>query len=165
MQEPDLTSIPNDVRAEIELRMTTLIAQEDVRMLMVVESGSRAWGFPSPDSDYDVRFVYVRKREWYLSLQAGRDVIERPIVDEIDLNGWDIAKTLGLLLKSNAIVSEWLSSPIRYMPDDPVMAKVAGLANEVLDSRALAHHYARLGNTAANLHIQTAIGFTQAFLR
>lgn len=79
-----------------------------MRFLIAVESGSRAWGFPSPDSDYDIRFIHIHPRDWYLSLQPGRDVIERPIIDNIDLNGWDLRKALGLLLKSNAVVSEWL---------------------------------------------------------
>jgi len=142
--------IAPDVRLEIERRLSAIEAEEGVRVLMAVESGSRAWGFPSPDSDYDVRFIYVRPRDWYLSLVPGRDVIERPIVDEIDLNGWDIRKAFGLLLKSNAVVSEWIESPIRYRPDDPFVARFAVLADAMLDARALAHHYARLGRTAAD---------------
>ncbi len=142
--------IAPDVRREIERRLSAIEAEEGVRMLMAVESGSRAWGFPSPDSDYDIRFIYVRPRDWYLSLSPGRDVIERPIVDEIDLNGWDIRKAFGLLLKSNAVVSEWIESPIRYRPDDPFVARFAALADAMLDARALAHHYARLGRTAAD---------------
>ncbi|MCU0949426.1 MAG: nucleotidyltransferase domain-containing protein, partial [Porphyrobacter sp.] len=101
------------------------------------------------DSDYDVRFVYVRRRDWYLQLVPGRDVIEQPIVDDIDLNGWDIRKTLGLLLKSNAVVSEWLSSPIRYRPDDPAAAAFVTLADALFDPRGVAHHYANLGRHAA----------------
>lgn len=143
-------SIAPDVRREIETRLAAIEAEDGVRVLMAVESGSRAWGFPSPDSDYDIRFLYVRPRDWYLSLTPGRDVIERPIVDEIDLNGWDACKALGLLLKSNAVVSEWIESPIRYRPDDPFVAKLAGLADAMLDARALAHHYARLGRAAAD---------------
>jgi uncharacterized protein len=126
------------------------MADEDVRILMAIESGSRAWGFPSPDSDYDIRFIYIRKRDWYLHLRPGRDVIEQPIVDDIDLNGWDVRKALGLLLKSNAVVSEWMESPIRYLPDHPFIAKLSALADAMLDARALAHHYARLGQTAAD---------------
>lgn len=143
-------TIPNAVRQEIERRLSAIEAEDGVRVLMAVESGSRAWGFPSPDSDYDIRFIYVRPRDWYLSLVPGRDVIERPIVDEIDLNGWDIRKAFGLLLKSNAVVSEWIESPIRYRSDDPFIAKFAALADAMLDARALAHHYARLGRTAAD---------------
>ena len=123
--------IPSAVRQEIESRLDTVEAGDGVRLLMAVESGSRAWGFPSPDSDFDVRFLYVRPRDWYLSLVPGRDVIEQPIVDEIDLNGWDVRKALGLLLKSNAVVSEWMESPIRYRPNDPFVTKLAALADDL----------------------------------
>ena len=87
---------------------------EDVRILLAVESGSRAWGFPSPDSDYDVRFIYVRKPEYYLKLEKTRDVIELPINDMLDINGWDLNKTLRLLHGSNPTLFEWMSSPIVY---------------------------------------------------
>ena len=90
--------IPLSVRREIDVRLAAIEATYGVRLLMAVESGSRAWGFPSPDSDYDVRFLYVRPRDRYLSLVPGRDVIESPIEDDIDLNGWDVRKALGLLL-------------------------------------------------------------------
>ncbi len=143
------TAIRADVRAEIDTRLAAIEVQEGVRLLFAVESGSRAWGFPSPDSDYDVRFVYVRPRDWYLSLKGGRDVIEAPIVDDIDLNGWDVRKALGLLLKSNAIVGEWIGSPIRYRADDPVVRELAALADAVCDRHAVACHYAKLGRTAA----------------
>lgn len=137
------------IRAEIETRLRTISTDEDVRILLAVESGSRAWGFPSPDSDYDIRFVYVRRRDWYLQLRPARDVIERPIDDEIDLNGWDIRKALGLLLKSNAVISEWIESPIRYCADHAAVARLRALADDVLDARAFAHHYASLGGNAA----------------
>ena len=138
------------IRREIAQRLGAVEAAHGARLLMAVESGSRAWGFPSPDSDYDVRFLYVRPRDWYLSLVPGRDVIEHPIVDEIDLNGWDVRKALGLLLKSNAVVSEWMLSPIRYLADDPFIGRLAALADDLLNPRALAYHYARSGRMAAN---------------
>ncbi|MDV3459190.1 nucleotidyltransferase domain-containing protein [Sphingomonas sp. HF-S4] len=112
------------MRREIETRLDRIEADNGVRLLLAIESGSRAWGFPSPDSDYDVRFLYVRPQDWYLSLALGRDVIETPIEDEIDLNGWDVRKALVLLLKSNAVVSEWIESPIRYQPDDPFVCAI-----------------------------------------
>ena len=92
---------------EIELR-------ENCRILLAVESGSRAWGFASPDSDYDVRFIYARPKECYLKLERVQDVIEVPISGELDINGWDVDKTLKLLYKSNPTVFEWFSSPIVY---------------------------------------------------
>lgn len=145
-----IADIPLPVRTDIDARLAAIAADENVRLLLAVESGSRAWGFPSPDSDYDVRFLYVRPRDWYLSLAPGRDVIERPIVEDIDLNGWDIRKALGLVLKSNAVVSEWLCSPIHYRPDHPAMARLAVLADAIFNARALGHHYASISRTAAN---------------
>ena len=89
--------------------------KEKVRIIMAIESGSRAWGFASPDSDYDVRFIYVRKKEEYLKLEGIKDVIEWQLDETLDINGWDIRKALQLLYKSNPTVFEWCASPIVYM--------------------------------------------------
>lgn len=91
--------------------------EHDVRILYACESGSRAWGFPSPDSDYDVRFIYAHPQSWYLSydVEKRRDVIEYPIVDEIDCGGWDLKKALQLFAKTNGPLCEWLKSPIQYV--------------------------------------------------
>lgn len=131
-------------RTEIERRLADICAEEGVRPLLAIESGSRAWGFPSPDSDYDVRFIYARPIEDYLALSPPRDVVERPIVDEIDLNGWDIRKALGLMLKHNAILSEWIESPISYQPADPVIAEMATLIDRYFNPRGFALHYANM---------------------
>jgi len=85
-----------------------------VKIIFACESGSRAWGFASEDSDYDVRFIYVHSKDWYLSIEKKRDVIELPLDEVLDINGWDIRKSLRLLRKSNAPLLEWLSSPIVY---------------------------------------------------
>lgn len=98
----------------IQKKLREIEQREEGRILLAVESGSRAWGFASPDSDYDVRFIYVRPEKAYLRLDRARDVIEVPINDELDINGWDIDKTLRLLHKSNPTVFEWFSSPIIY---------------------------------------------------
>ena len=89
--------------------------QENVKIIMAVESGSRAWGFASPDSDYDVRFIYVRKENDYLKLEKFRDVIEWKLDEVLDINGWDIRKALQLLHNSNPTVFEWCASPIVYL--------------------------------------------------
>ena len=102
----------------ITAKLRELEATENVRILLAVESGSRAWGFASPDSDYDVRFIYVRPRDEYLRLDPPRDVIELPINDLLDINGWDLYKTLQLLHKSNPTLFEWFSSPIVYLETD-----------------------------------------------
>lgn len=99
-------------------KLNEIEQHENCRILLAVESGSRAWGFASPDSDYDVRFIYVRPKESYLKLEQVRDVIELPINDELDINGWDVDKTLRLLHKSNPTVFEWFASPIMYRTTD-----------------------------------------------
>ena len=104
-----------DIIAE---RLKSIEEQENIRILHAVESGSRAWGFASPDSDYDVRFIYVRPRDFYLKLEATRDVLEYPINDLLDINGWDLQKTLRLLHRSNPSVFEWFKSPIVYKNTD-----------------------------------------------
>lgn len=140
-----MSEIAPEARAEIERRLQRIAEDEGIRILMAVESGSRAWGFPSPDSDYDARFIYVRPARDYLRLAPPRDVVERPIVDLFDVNGWDISKTLALLLNHNAVVAEWINSPIRYQPDDPVIARLADLADRHFNPRGYARHYASLG--------------------
>jgi predicted nucleotidyltransferase len=82
----------------------------DVKIILASESGSRAWGFPSNDSDYDVRFIYVNKKDWYLTIAERRDVIELPVDGVLDINGWDLRKSLQLMKKSNSPLLEWLSS-------------------------------------------------------
>lgn len=91
---------------------------ENIKILIAVESGSRAWGFASPDSDFDVRFIYVRPKEFYLKLEKTRDVIELPIDDVLDINGWDLQKALQLLHASNPTLFEWANSPIIYKTTD-----------------------------------------------
>ena len=102
------------MRKKIKEQLRRIEDAENIKILLAVESGSRAWGFASPDSDYDVRFVYIRSLEDYLRLDAIRDVIELPIDDVLDINGWDLQKTLRLLHKSNPTLFEWFSSPIVY---------------------------------------------------
>ena len=106
------------MRNEIIRILHEIEKSENIRILHAVESGSRAWGFASPDSDYDVRFIYVRPKEFYLRLEKTRDVIELPINDDLDINGWDLDKTLVLLHKSNPTLFEWFSSPIQYIKTD-----------------------------------------------
>ena len=102
------------MRKTILTKLDEIESRENVKILLAVESGSRAWGFASPDSDYDVRFIYVRPKEDYLRLEKTRDVIELPIEGELDINGWDLDKTLRLLRASNPTLFEWFSSPIVY---------------------------------------------------
>ena len=148
----EATVLP-EMRETILARLTGVERDEGVRILFAVESGSRAWGFPSPDSDYDVRFVYARPTDWYLSLAPGRDVIELPIDGLLDINGWDIRKALGLLLKPNPVLLEWLSSPIRYIWDDPVCERLISFSKRITHGPACLHHYLHLGDRQWETHI------------
>jgi uncharacterized protein len=116
---------------------------ENVRILYACESGSRAWGFASRDSDYDVRFIYIRPPEWYLriDLETQSDVIELPISGELDINGWDIRKALNLLRKSNPPLLEWLCSPTIYLDQFDFRSRLARLAAEYYAPVPCAFHY------------------------
>ncbi|MBF6466669.1 nucleotidyltransferase domain-containing protein [Nocardia beijingensis] len=116
-----------------------------VSIRLAIESGSRAWGFPSPDSDYDCRFVYVAALETYLSPWRTRDVVETPLTDLLDVNGWDLAKALRLLVQGNAVLIEWLMSPIVYRGDSQFRDRLRAVADEVADRDRIARHYLHLG--------------------
>jgi uncharacterized protein len=112
--------------------------------LWAIESGSRAWGFPSPDSDFDCRFVYVRPLAEQIRLDAHRDVIETPLTPILDVNGWDLSKALKLLLKGNAVILEWLESPILYRGNTSFRDEMLALATQVADRCLITRHYAHL---------------------
>ncbi|MFI5197690.1 MAG: nucleotidyltransferase domain-containing protein [Thermoanaerobaculia bacterium] len=128
---------------EVRRRLDQVETSEGVRILLAVESGSRAWGFPSKDSDYDVRFVYIHPPEWYLSVDAElrRDVIERPILDEIDLSGWEIRKALLLFAKSNPPLLEWLASPLIYSDTQTFAPRLRDLLPTYYAPNASLYHY------------------------
>ena len=132
------------VTKRIQQKLNSLERINDVHILLAVESGSRAWGFPSSDSDYDVRFLYVRPLDHYLSIEPRRDVIESPIEDNLDISGWDLQKALRLLLKANPALNEWLASPIRYRWDATVADRLRSLAVRSPFRRAAQHHYLNL---------------------
>ncbi|MES2494829.1 MAG: nucleotidyltransferase domain-containing protein [Pseudomonadota bacterium] len=131
--------------AEVDRRLDAIEALDKVAIGLAIESGSRAWGFPSPDSDYDCRFIFVRRPEDYLSPWPKRDVIETPLVDDMDLNGWELGKALKLMLKGNAVVLEWLMSPITYRGDATFRDELADLARRHANRPAIARHYLHLG--------------------
>ncbi|QVL43836.1 MAG: nucleotidyltransferase domain-containing protein [Alcanivorax sp.] len=135
--------ISEEVRRDIQRRLRAVEEAHDVRVLFAVESGSRAWGFPSPNSDYDVRFIYAHPREWYLSLdlEERRDVIECETVDDIDLSGWDIRKALKLFWQSNPSFVEWLHSPIVYRDEADFAERARALLPGVYDVNKGVHHY------------------------
>lgn len=115
--------------------------KNDVRIIYACESGSRAWGFPSKDSDYDVRFIYIHPVDWYLSIHEKRDVIEMPINDLLDINGWDIRKSLKLFRKSNPPFLEWLESPIVYLEKYTITQKMREFGNLGFSPLSCLYHY------------------------
>jgi uncharacterized protein len=127
-----------------------------VRTLFAVESGSRAWGFESPDSDYDVRFVYVHEPSWYqaVDLEERRDVIEYPIVDDIDLHGWDARKALRLFWKSNPAFVEWIQSPIVYLEQDAFRQKAIEALPTIYRPHNGIYHYRSMAKTNYRGYLQ-----------
>lgn len=148
------SAISPEAKAYIHQKLTTLATEENVRILFAIESGSRAWGFPSADSDYDVRFVYVRSQDDYLSVRGRRDVVETPLENDqhlgvpLDLNGWDVRKALKLALSSNPVLHEWLVSPIRYMADEDAVDQMGQFTTTWINRDVLRYHYDRLARAA-----------------
>ncbi|MFW6865831.1 DNA polymerase beta superfamily protein [Nocardioides sp. CPCC 206347] len=144
-----MRSIPTDfdatVVADIDARLVAVEQDNDVRVPWAIESGSRAWGFASPDSDYDCRFFYVRSRKAYADLWPSRDVIETPLEGLLDVNGWDLRKAVRLAVAGNATVGEWLRSPWVYRGDQQFRDDLLELVAAVTDPVRLRRHYLHVG--------------------
>ena len=138
--------------------------QEHVRVCLAVESGSRAWGFPSADSDYDVRFVYVHHADWYLAIEEGRDVIERPLTNMIDLSGWDIRKALKLFRKSNPPLLEWLQCPMIYRERSGLAAALRALSPRFFSPDASFHHYLHMARGNFREYLQGELVWRKKYL-
>jgi predicted nucleotidyltransferase len=134
----------------IDRELDALAQAYDVRILLAVESGSRAWRFPSADSDYDVRFIYMRRPDVHLSIESPRDVIDGLQRGLLDVNGWDIRKALQMLVRSNAVLLEWLTSPVRYRDAGATPAQLLALARETCYLPAVEYHYDRLARRSFN---------------
>jgi uncharacterized protein len=129
------------MHARIHAELLRLEQVHHVRILYACEAGSRAWGFPSPDSDYDVRFIYCRPASWYLTLDEAADTLNFPVDDELDLAGWDLRKALKLLRGSNAALLEWLQSPVTYLEALDFRAAVQPELTACFNPLAALHHY------------------------
>lgn len=145
-------SFESDVVAEIDRRLAGVADTENVAIPWAIESGSRAWGFPSPDSDYDCRFLYIRSADAYLSPWLDRDVIETPLDKVYDVKGWDLRKAMQLLVKGNASVNEWLRSPHVYTGESSFRADLLALADRVVDHDAVGRHYTHVGRGQWDRH-------------
>jgi uncharacterized protein len=130
-----------NLQAQIDAELDRREQENGVCIVYACESGSRAWGFESSDSDYDVRFIYLHPIEWYLRVMPGSDVIELPVDEVLDISGWDLKKALQLLRKSNPPLLEWLQSPIVYRQRAGVVDRIRGLTPQYYQSAACHYHY------------------------
>jgi uncharacterized protein len=138
--------------------------EQSVRVLLAVESGSRAWGFASPDSDYDVRFIYAHDRDWYISVVEPRDVIEQMLPGDLDVSGWDLRKTLRLFSKCNLALNEWLGSPLVYSEVTEFRRRLAQLMPRFFNPAAGIHHYRSMAaRTFSENYADDHIGIKKLF--
>jgi uncharacterized protein len=145
--------VSDEMRTTISQCLREIETRHDVKVIFACESGSRGWGFASPDSDYDVRFVYVNRLDWYLTVEPGRDVIEQPISGELDVNDWDLRKALKLLRASNPVLLEWLRSPIVYLKDDLLAPRLRELAETHLSFDRAYYHYVSMAKKNCREHL------------
>lgn len=145
-------------RQRVLERLSAIEGDYDVRVLFAVESGSRAWGFYSPDSDYDVRFVYSRRPEYYLSIDVEnhRDVIECPIDNDLDITGWDLRKALKLFHRSNPSIIEWTLSPFLYWEHGLLRTELTNQLPTTYSPTAGWFHYRSLAHSNFKNYITSA---------
>lgn len=139
------------MKQTIQEKLAHIAQNEPLHFLLAAESGSRAWGFASPDSDYDVRAVYIRPQEYYLQIDEAKDTFEFIENQWFDVGGWDIRKALRLLRKSNAVLLEWLRSPIVYTQDDAFIRRLNDIAPQYVQAAALLHHYRGIAGNALKM--------------
>ncbi|BAM87123.1 conserved hypothetical protein [Bradyrhizobium oligotrophicum S58] len=160
-----LRSIPSDMDrgkvAGVDSLLDRVVREHGVFLPLAIESGSRAWGFASPDSDYDCRFVYVRRAGDHIKPWPVRDVIEFPLADDFDANGWDLAKALRLLLKGNAVIIEWLRSPVVYRGIAWFRDDLLAFARSVANRDAIARHYLHLGERQRRVYFGDGASIAQ----
>lgn len=142
------------MRERVRAVLRQIEAEKEVRVLFACESGSRGWGFASQDSDYDVRFIYVHKPQWYLRVESPRDVIEKPIDAELDVCGWELRKALGLLKRANPTLIDWLDSPVIYRQDDEVMARINALSKRYFSPERARWHYRSMAHKNFQHYLQ-----------
>ena len=135
------------------MKIKEIEEKENVKVLHVVESGSRAWGFASPDSDYDVRFIYLRNKDDYLSLHDIKDSINWELNEVLDINGWDLKKALKHFHKSNATLFEWANSPVVYYSTNEWKELYENTAKQYFSVKAALYHYYGTANKNYNEYL------------
>lgn len=126
---------------EIKKELTRLEAEDEIKILLAVESGSRAWGFASEDSDWDVRYIYIHKLDWYLKIDEQKDSQEKILPNDLDLSGWELKKAVKLFRKSNPPMLEWLRSPIIYLEQFSTAEKLRELSKTYFNPKSCMYHY------------------------
>ncbi len=134
----------------------------NIEILFACESGSRAWGFESPDSDWDIRFIYIHKENWYLNLWEQKDTIQFMTNDLLDGSGWDLRKSLKLLAKSNASFLSWLYSPIVYI-NKGFLTEIRQLAEDNFSPVAVFHHYHSMSKQFSLIENQEKVNLKKLF--
>jgi len=140
--------IDNEIFQSIQSELKKIESQHNISIVYACESGSRAWGFASPDSDYDVRFIYRRSEDYYLSLEKKADTLDFPLSGDLDIGGWDLSKVLQHIKKSNAVISEWLQSPVVYYEAEGIKKELLDLAYEFSSLPSMVHHYLGISRKA-----------------
>ncbi len=152
------------MRKTILENLKSLEDDYNIRILYACESGSRAWGFESADSDFDVRFVYVHIKDWYLAIFDGRDVLELPINNDLDINGWDLKKSLQLFYKCNMSLMEWLHSPIIYSENSQFVADIKKLMAQYFCPKRAVFHYLNMAKKSyGNFLIKDPVSYKKLF--
>lgn len=139
---------------EIKKELSRLEKEGEIKILLAVESGSRAWGFASTDSDWDVRYIYINRLDWYLKIDELKDSQEEILPNDIDLAGWELKKALRLFRKSNPPMLEWLRSPIIYLEQFSTAQTLRELSEKYFNPKSCMHHYLSMakGNFREYLH-------------
>ena len=152
------------MRDYIDQELTTLESTHGIHIPLAVESGSRAWGFASPDSDFDLRFIYVQPLVWYLTVHPGRDTMEAMLPRELDMSGWELRKTLDLFAGCNCPLYEWLGSPIIYREVGDLATQLRALIPAFFNPIKACHHYRKTGISTRDSYLQgNEIGIKKLF--
>ena len=163
---PRLRPLGKDAMAapdKIREALAQIEREEGCRVLFAVESGSRAWGFASPDSEYDIRFVYAMPLEWYIDLDRRSDTIARELPGDLDCSGWELRKALLLFAGGNLAFNEWLGSPIEYIGRDGIREELRGMIPDFLNIRAALYHYLGIARQASDPVDSEAIPIKRLF--
>ena len=142
------------MRQHIIEQLRALEKSRNIKILYAIESGSRAWGFASENSDWDVRFIYVHTLDWYLQIGNQKDTIEEMLPNDLDLSGWELRKALGLFRKSNPSLLEWLNSPIVYIENKEVMNEWRQLIPQFFNPKNISYHYLNIAKNTYNTYLE-----------